>query len=274
MLSISAFIFLMVAYIVFFSPYFRISPNKVIIEPLTDGIDISAVQRAIEPLYGQSIFWFDQKKVKDDIRDVLKNTDTIKIGRLFPNGAKILITSLPIRFDADIYGIPDDKKFGISDNGVLIPAVDTKFDKIKNHLQIISKNLADEAFLAYKKTISDRMMMMIAKTFDLFAKTWPDLPISYANYFLSENELHLTIESGTKIIFAFQYEFENPSKDQPKALIQQFLTLKTYIDSYKKLLQSGEIIYLDVRIPGKIFVCAERNNCYHNLREVYGNAYK
>lgn len=119
-------------------------------------------------------------------------------------------------------------------------------------------------------------MNLIFKSFEAFSKEWPDLKITYANYFSAESELHLTIESGTKIIIAFQEELENPSKkaENSKSLFGQFVTLKTYIDSYKNKLQSGEIVYIDARIPGKIFQCSEKNNCYNNLGEVYGKAYK
>lgn len=102
-------LFILVIYILFFSPYFRISPNKVIVEPLTPGVDIAAVERSIEPIYGQSIFWFDKQLLVNNVRESMKNLDSLSIDRLFPNGAKILIKSLPIHFEATIFGIEEQK---------------------------------------------------------------------------------------------------------------------------------------------------------------------
>lgn len=156
----------------------------------------------------------------------------------------------------------------------MIPAVDIKkMDQFTRHLQIVSPELIAEPFLAYKKIISDSTMLKLLKSFELFSLEWPDLLISYANYFMREDELHITIESGTKIIFAFHSENDTPKNTENDLLIREFITLKTYIDAHKKSLQSGEIIYLDARIPGKIFECSEKQNCYNNLREVYGSAY-
>lgn len=49
-------------------------------------------------------------------------------------------------------------------------------------------------------------MMIISKIFELFEKEWPELKVAYANYFLLENELHVTLESNTRIILALHAE--------------------------------------------------------------------
>jgi hypothetical protein len=47
-------------YIIFLSPYFKISPNNVLIEAMGDGIDMTIAYRAMEDTYGKSIFFLDE----------------------------------------------------------------------------------------------------------------------------------------------------------------------------------------------------------------------
>lgn len=98
------------AYIILFSPYFKISPNKVLIQPQTTGIDIGIAYRSIEGVYGENIFLLDEKKIAQEIKENLKNSENIRIDKLYPNGIKIMIKSLPVEFDTSIYGI-DNKRW-------------------------------------------------------------------------------------------------------------------------------------------------------------------
>lgn len=273
MSAVGAFLLLLVTYIIVFSPYFKISPNKILIEPLSQGIDVNTVYRSIESIYGQSIFFFDQKAIAKSIKENLKNTEYIQIDRLFPNGVKILIRSLPITVDATIYGV-ENKRFGVSSNGVLIPLSDIKDENFTHHLALISKELQSELFLGYKKVLSDKTMFLIGKIFELFAAEWSDLRIARANYFLIENELHIALESNSKIILAFEAEYENNTKEFSNSLLGQLVTLQTYINEHRNKLADGSITYLDVRIPGKIFSCADEARCRQNLIMIYGGIYE
>lgn len=199
------FLIALIIYIIAFSPYFKISPSKVVIESLNDGIDTSLVGRAAEVAYGKSIFTLDEEAIAKNIQKNLQNTEHIRIDRLFPNGIKILIKSLPNQSDATIFGV-ENKRFGLSSNGVLIPIADISNPEFKRHLQFISLDLQSELFFGYKKVVSDRTMLVITKIFELFEKEWTDLPIVQVNYFSIERELHLILESNTKIIFALQAE--------------------------------------------------------------------
>ena len=176
-----------------------------IIESLTDGVDTSIVGRATEIAYGKSIFTLNEEAIAKNIQKNLQNTEHIRIDRLFPNGMKILIKSLPNHFDATIFGV-ENKRFALSSNGVLVPIADLTNTEFKRHLQIISPDLQSELFFGYKKVFSDRTMLVIFKIFELFEKEWTDLPVVQANYFSIERELHLILESNTKIIFALQAE--------------------------------------------------------------------
>lgn len=72
-------------YIVAYSPYFHISPSKVMMEALTEGIDVSIANRTIEDLYGKSVFLIDEAEIANSIKKYQKNIKEIRIDRLYPN---------------------------------------------------------------------------------------------------------------------------------------------------------------------------------------------
>jgi hypothetical protein len=115
MSMIGLMLILLSSYIVIFSPYFKISPNQVIIESATPGIDIALAYRSLEGIYGESIFLLDEAAIAKRLQAGLKNLQSVTIDRLYPNGVKILITPSPIWAHATIHGIPE-KKWGLSQN--------------------------------------------------------------------------------------------------------------------------------------------------------------
>jgi hypothetical protein len=186
------------------------------------------------------------------------------------------VKSLPIQFDATIFGV-ENKRFGVSSNGVLVPIADMTTTEFSRHLRLVSNELQNELFFGYKKVISDRSMFVITKIFELFEKEWPDFTVASANYFVMENELHIVLESNTKIIFALQGEVGATGNDFSKNLLEQLVTLQTYINSNntnRTGLLNGSTMYLDVRVPGKIFSCPDSVNCKQNLISVYGRVYE
>lgn len=106
-------------YIVVFSPYFKVSPNKVLVEASTPGIDINIAYRSLEDIYGASIFLLDEEATALALKESLKNISHIRIEKLYPNGVKVLISGTPIQYTATIFGI--DKRYGMTENGVLVP---------------------------------------------------------------------------------------------------------------------------------------------------------
>jgi hypothetical protein len=108
--AVGGLLLMLSGYIVFFSPYFKISPNHILVEPLTQGVDIAVAYRSLEGIYGQSIFMLDEQSIAQKIQENLQNVANIHIDKLFPNGIKVLIQSLPITFDATIAGV-ENKSF-------------------------------------------------------------------------------------------------------------------------------------------------------------------
>lgn len=58
--------------------------------------------------------------------------------------------------------------------------------------------------MAYKQVISEYNMVHILRIFEIFASEWQDLKLTRSRYFVQENEIHIHLESGTKIMLALQ----------------------------------------------------------------------
>lgn len=163
----------------------------------------------------------------------------------------------------------------MSSNGVLVPIADLKENELGKHLEIISSDLKNEIFLSYKKILQDRTIFLISKIFEIFSSEWSDLEIARGRYFFAENELHVVLESNTKIILSLQEEDNQEKNTLSNNLIDELITLKTYIANNRDKILDGSITYIDARIPGKLFICANnQEQCNNNLILVYGNAYQ
>ncbi len=260
-------------YIVIFSPYFKISPNQVIVEATNPGIDIAIAYRILEWTYGESIFLINEADIAKKLKQQLKNIASISINSLYPNGIKVLITGAPIIFDTTITGIPG-KKWWLSKNGVFVPENDLWEIKTQYHLNITSGVLVGDFFLNYKQGISEYNMGLISRIFQIFSTEWIDMKLSRSGYFTSENELHIVLESGTKIIFSLQSDADRQPGIIPKNILDQLITFRTYITNNRNKVTDGSIKYIDARIPGKLFVCADAVICQKNLILIYGEAYR
>lgn len=265
---------LLSAYIVFYSPYFRVSPSHVLLEASNDGIDISVAYRSIEDIYGQSIFLLDETTVALTLKKSLKNLAHVTIDKLYPNGVKILMTSTPIVYQARIYGF--DREWRMSDNGVLIPRISRAgtWSTTLRPIEIVSEALKGEVFFDYKQVIPDDRMLLINRIIELFESEWWDIVPTKIRYFARENELHLTLKSNTTILLTL--ESESNSHDYStriESIKNQLLWLKTYIDTYKASLTDESTVYIDARIVKKIFTCKQKETCKNNLMRIYGNTY-
>ena len=273
MSMIGLMLILLSVYIVAFSPYFKISPNQVMVEAMTPGVDIGIAYRALEWVYGQSIFLLDEADIARQLKLHLKNLERVSIDRYYPNGVKVLITGAPMLFDTTITGIPD-KKWWLSKNGVLIPEKDLGETKIKYHLDITSPALIGDLFLNYKQGIDEYTMGIISQIFEVFATEWANMKLGHSRYFVEENELHISLESGSRIIFALQDDSEKRIGTIPKNILDELVTLRTYIVNNPAKLTDGSLVYIDARIPGKLFVCSDKALCQKNLILIYGEAYR
>ena len=259
-------------YIVIFSSYFQISPSKVLIESIDEGIDINIAYRSIEDVYEENIFLFDESVVAANLKKYQNNIKKIQIDSLYPNGLKILIESYPVKYRTTI----SSRKNGLwwlSENGVLIPYNREKLQELPA-FEIIT-DIGEDELLDYKSIISETKLLAINKVIDLFRAEWSDIAIGKIRYLSRENELHISLENGGRILFALQdFSIQNTQTDIYKNLKDEIITLRSYISSYRNVLTDEWLIYLDVRIPGKIFVCREKESCNVNLKNIYWENYQ
>lgn len=256
---IGSFLCVSSIYIFFFSPYFRISPSKVIIERIDAITDINIAYKSIENIYGESIFSVDKNEVRTMMSNLQKNLKRIDISLLFPNGLKIITESYAPQFFVHLKDV--EKNYIITTNGILI------YQKTRDlplyDLDLIDTRLSEVGFIEYKEAIRENFMRIVLISRDLFKQTFPTSNIAKFTYFQAERELHIALESGTIILMRMGDDIE-----------QQIMMLKYYNDSNKDTINSGDIQYIDVRTLGKVFSCAEKNLCKKNLTRIYGPYYK
>ncbi|MFZ4461568.1 MAG: cell division protein FtsQ/DivIB [Patescibacteria group bacterium] len=246
-------------YITLLSPYFRISPNRVIIERgQTDEFsDVNIAYKAIEDIYGQSLWFVSATEVRAAIQNLEKNIEKVSVQRNYPNGLKIIIESFAPSFSVKFHGL--GRQFLLTANGVLIPD-NTKRTDLPT-MSIYSTELMESAFLDYKEAISPARMKRILALTNAFKEEFPKVSLVSLTYYKTENEIHLFLENGTRIIFLLDDTLE-----------KELQALKITEGNTPGLLSGGEYLYIDTRIIGKIFICKDKVLCTKNLDKIYGNS--
>jgi DNA-binding transcriptional regulator GbsR (MarR family) len=118
-------------------------------------------------------------------------------------------------------------------------------------------------------------MLLVNKIISLFETEWRDISIVKIRYFARENEIHMTLTSGTHVLLTL--EAETSAQDytsRVNSIKNQLIGLSTYIDKYKAALTDGQMTYVDARIVKKIFTCKTKDVCTTNLVRIYGDTYK
>ncbi len=262
-------------YIVLLSPYFRVSPSHVLLEASNEWVDVSVAYRAIEDIYWQSIFLLDEEAVALTLKDSLKNISHISIDKLYPSGLKVLMTGSPIVYETRITGF--ERTWRMSENGVLIPKTTQSWGtgtELKQ-MEIISESLKGEVFFDYKQVISDEKMLLITRIMEIFSLEWPDAKVSKLRYFARENELHLTLTSGTTILLTLEADGNIWDYNKKIENIKnQLIWIRTYVGKYNQALTDGSNAYIDARVVKKLFTCRDQETCKNNLIRVYGDTYR
>lgn len=258
-LFIGIFLIVTSSYILFFSPYFRVSPSKVIIERLDSITDINIAYKSMEDIYNTSLFSIDTNTILKKLTGLQKNIKRIEVSKLFPNGLKIIIESYKPQF---FVRFPNsEKSYIITSNGILVyqKANDTNLSL----LDLVDTSFTEMSFIDYKAGISEVFMPFVLKARDFFKSTFPTVNISKFTYFKSEREIHIALESGLVVLLRTADDIDT-----------QILSLKIYNDKNNDFINSGDVQYIDMRVPGKIFTCKDKILCKTNLRRIYGDYYK
>ena len=136
-------------YIFLYSAYFRLTPNRTIIERLDEYSDINIAYKAIEPLYGQSLWLLSEREILESIRSLEKNVSRVQTTHLYPNTLRIVIESYPPVFSAFIPG--NQKSYLLTQNGIIIPDRSEKNNLPR--IRLYSEVLVESTFLDYKEAI-------------------------------------------------------------------------------------------------------------------------
>lgn len=246
-------------YLFFGSPYFRIAPSHVIIERLDSGSDVNIAYKSVEDFYGTPIFLVNASEVSKAIVAMQKNIRTAQVTRLYPNGLKIVLSSWSPEF---VTYFPDlERYYGVTSNGILV------YERSRNPelpaIDIVDPDLSEAGFLEYREGIAEDSMVRILELKKAIKETLPGVTVAKYAFFRLEQELHVFLDSGVRLVFAL----DGTEK-------RQLGTLAFWNSGEAGALAKGGISYLDLRIGAKMFVCREEAVCKKNLIRIYGDYYR
>jgi hypothetical protein len=98
------------------------------------------------------------------------------------------------------------RSYLLSENGILIPnrTKETQFPR----LQIYSSELNESSFLDYKEAINPVTMGKIHDVAKVFSVDFASSIITSEVYYTTENELHILLENGIRIMFSLDNSLE------------------------------------------------------------------
>lgn len=179
----------------------------------------------------------------------------VDVSHLLPNSLKIIIKSSPPKYSVEFPGV--GRSYLLSENGILIPNRNKEVQFPR--LQIYSSELSESSFLDYKEAANPAVMQKIQAISKVFSVDFASSVITSEVYYTTENEFHILLENGIRILFVLDNSLE-----------KQLLSLKLALEQTPGLLTSPENTYIDSRIVGKIFVCKPIEECKKNLIKIYG----
>jgi hypothetical protein len=183
--------------IVFYSSYFKISPNRLIIERIDDYSDINIAYRAIEPLYGRSLWSTSTAEVQELITHLQKNITHVTLERIYPNSIRILLESSPLVYSVIFPGT--NKNYELSKNGILIPNKGA-VSRLPR-LQIYSPELFESSFLDYKQAVDINTMNAINSILAILKSDFKVSEVGSLLLYSVENELHVLMQNKNRLIF-------------------------------------------------------------------------
>ncbi len=235
-------------YIVFW-PVFKIKNIEIIKQDDITNMIIS--YKSVENYRWQSIFNAEKKNIEKLMKNYQHNINNIQTNIILPNTLRIVVNSYKWLFNTTI----NNKKFIITTNWTLIPS---SYSKELDEL-VIKDIFNKNKFLDYKKNIDEKYLSIIFNIKEAITKNIVDLKIKELKYYSTERELHITTWKNTIIIFNLNWNI----KEQIEKIV---IFHKEQLD-----INNGTIVYIDLRIKGKIFYCLteEEFQCKQNLKDIY-----
>ncbi len=237
-----------------FWPIFKI--EKINILPQDPLVDVNIWYKSIDYLRWKSIFFIDRLKLEKSFSNYQENIKKIEVEINLPNIVNIKVNSFNPVFQASIKW----KKYFITSNWTIIPWKATLWKDLQN-IDIILWEKESLKIFDYKKSFDEKNIENIFGLIKSFTDNLPKIKISNIKYFVLEREIHINIESWNIIILSLDSDI----KEQIKKL--------TIFNKNKFDLEKKWIIYTDLRIKNKIFLCKIDNEyqCVYNLKKIYKN---
>lgn len=242
-------IFLIISFfMVLFWPFFKIKKIEIIKNDKNTNRTIA--YSMLEKYRWKKLFKVNKEKIKKDLLSYQENLKEIKISKKLPNTLKIELSSYKNIFFTKL----NNKIYFITENWVFIPSSSSwSLKKIDIFLQKNPK------YPEYRKIIKEKNLQKINYLLKKINKNLLEINITEISYYVSEREVHYKTNNNTLFIF-----------DLNGNLDEQFEKLAIF-NKEKNLLIKPWIIYIDLRIPEKIFYCDIETefDCYNNLKNIY-----
>lgn len=235
-------------YLLFFSHYFQLKNIDIIRND--ENVNINIIYKTIDNFRFYPIFFIDKKLIEEKIKYSQPNIDNIEIKKILPDSIKITLSSKKNLFKTIING----KTYILTENWVILPSnKETNLEELNiiwlDFLWIID----------YKKILIEDNIKNINYIIESIKNTNSFINISKLNYYKKEQELHIITNDDIILIFDLQ-------KDR----ITQVKKLNIFYKEKKNSIKT-KIIYIDLRINGRIIYCDSSNEfqCKKNIKEIY-----
>lgn len=247
-----AIIFFILAFICLW-PIFKVSQIEIIKKENITSMD--RAYKAVEKYRWESIFKIKKDDILVQMKSYQENIKDIEINIDIPNVLNIDVESYPALFNTTI----NEKNYLILSNWTLVPY------KLKEDIKnlVVIKDFDKNNFLSYKKIFNEKYINKIDEIIKKLEENIINIEVQELTYYVLERELHIDITNNTKLIFSIH------SKDN----IEEQIKKAVIFNKEHKDITLNEIIYIDFRIPNKIFYCDVESEflCRNNLKSIYSD---
>lgn len=232
-------------------PIFKIKFVEIIKKDNITNMDIS--YKSVESFRWKSIFKVTKSDLLKKFTNYQENIKDISLNINLPNTLEIEVESYKEIFNVTI----NEKSYIIVENGTLIPS---KAYKDLNNI-VIKKDIDKNKFIEYKKIFNPYYLSKITDILSKLNENLLSIKVESIIYYENERELHLLLESGTRLIFSLDSDID---------INEQVEKLAIFNDEQISIVESW-IIYIDLRIKNKIFYCPEEEAyvCNLNIKSIY-----
>lgn len=219
-------------------------------------IDLNIAYKAIEAYRNKNIFLISEKDIWNSLINYQKNVRKIEINRnFFPPKINIKLHSFDAIFNTEM----NWKNYLITKNWVFIQTNNRNILGTKKIVLSLKDWYND--FFEYKKILKEEYIEKIINIEKKVIQNIVWLKVKDIYYYEREREVHFNINNDTKLIFDLN----------TNTLEEQITKIAIYNKEHKNLISTNSIIYIDLRVPNKIYYCEKENEwaCLNNLKTLY-----